>query len=140
LRQAGEDQELSAMPDRYRQVVPQRRPAISPAAVDPADQLVPLVREIHAAVGDLRSQFDVAIADLRAQIAGKNKSHYTVEEVAKLTGRAPYTVRTWIKQGVLEATRVHGTGPKGRLLVPREELQKLVDHGLGVHLTAVAIE
>lgn len=71
------------------------------------------------------------IEEVRQLLAGQLKSHYTVEEVAELTGRAPYTVRTWIKQGRIAAARVAGTGPKGRLLVARDELRKLVDSGLG---------
>ena len=111
-----------------------------PLAPDPAAQIVPLVREIHAAVGDLRSRFESAIADLNGRLEGKTKSHYTVEEAATLCGRAPYTVRHWVKTGLLRATRVQGTGPKGRLLIPRAEIQKLVDAGRAGKVPAVATD
>ena len=63
---------------------------------------------------------------------GKAKTLLTVEEVAEEVGRAPYTVRNWIKNGKLTATRVDGTGPRGRLLVRREDLEALtVGTGIG---------
>ena len=58
---------------------------------------------------------------------GKAKTLLTVEEVAEEVGRAPYTVRNWIKNGKLKATRVDGTGPRGRLLVRREDVEALVE-------------
>src|SRR5947209_3581496 len=68
---------------------------------------------------------------LRGLVEGSHKPLLTVEEVARLTGRAAYTVRTWIKQGRLAATRIHGSGPKGRLLIPREQLDRLLAAGRG---------
>ena len=62
---------------------------------------------------------------------GKSKSHYTIDEVAAYVRRTAYTVRRWIKEKKICAERVSGTGPKGRLLIPREELDKLIHRGLG---------
>jgi excisionase family DNA binding protein len=56
--------------------------------------------------------------ELRRAIPGRRKDFYTVDELADLTGRAPYTVRTWIHAGRVTAIRVAGSGPKGRLLIP----------------------
>lgn len=72
-----------------------------------------------------------AVEDLREIVRGRAKSHLTIEEVAESTGRAPYTIRTWVKSGLIAAVRVSGTGPRGRLLVPRAELEKLVASGRG---------
>lgn len=75
-----------------------------------------------------------SVDDLRARIEGTTKQLYTVEEVARLTGRTPYTIRRWITEGRLEATRVEGTGPRGRLLVPSSQLLRLLPQGLGSDL------
>src|SRR4051812_39784318 len=77
---------------------------------------------IVTGLGELRTALD----EVRRILIGRQKSHYTVEEVAELTGRKPYTVRTWISEGRVKAIRVEGTGPKGRLLIAHEEVQKLI--------------
>ena len=79
---------------------------------------------------DILGQLFRAVDDIRGQLSGKQKSHLVVEEVAEVTGKSPYTIREYIRQGRIRAIRVSGTGPRGRLLVPREELQKLVGAGM----------
>ena len=81
-----------------------------------------------------------AVEDIRRQLDGKLKSHLSVEEVAAATGRSPYTVREWIKRGRINAIRVTGTGPKGRLLIPRGEMAKLVTSGLAGEVPAALID
>ncbi len=79
-----------------------------------------------------------ALAELRRDMKevldyarGRSKTLLTIEEVAEQVGRAPYTVRSWIRSGRLKATRVDGTGPRGRLLVHRESMEALIK-GAGV--------
>ena len=76
---------------------------------------------------------------LRDLIEGARKPLLTIDEVARLTGRVPYTIRTWVKAGRLKATRVHGTGPKGRLLVPRAELDRLLAEGRAANVPDAAL-
>jgi len=72
-----------------------------------------------------------SVDDLRARIEGTTKQLYTISEVARLTGRSAFTVRRWISEGRLVATRVAGTGARGRLLVPSGQLLRLLPQGLG---------
>ena len=80
------------------------------------------------------SAIKAGIEELRERERNKYKLHYTVEEVAERVCRSSYTVRRWIKEKMIHAERVHGTGPKGRLLIPREEIEKLISLGLGKNL------
>lgn len=75
----------------------------------------------------------IAIRDVQAmsreildRLRRTTKPLYSVDEVAEYTDRTAYTIRRWIKEGRITATRVMGTGPRGRLLIAREELAKLV--------------
>jgi excisionase family DNA binding protein len=88
-------------------------------------------------LGPVLAQILDALHEIRERLAGAHKPLLTIEEVAQLVGRAPFTVRRWVKEGRLKATRVSGTGPRGRLLVGREELQGLIAAGLGGDVPAV---
>jgi excisionase family DNA binding protein len=91
------------------------------------DHVVRELREIKDTVSGLAR----TVGCLREQLGKRTKSHLTVEEVADLTGRAAYTIRRWIKEKRLKAQRIKDGGPKGRLLIPREELEQLIAGGLG---------
>src|SRR5437588_162373 len=69
-------------------------------------------REPSRELSDILRCLFQAVDEIRQQVTDRRKPFLTVEEVAKLTGRSEYTVRTWIKVGKLTATRVSGTGPK----------------------------
>ena len=64
-------------------------------------------------------------------LATQRKAHYVVHEVSQLTGRSEYTVRRWITEGRLKAIRLAEGGPRGRLLVERAELERLISSGKG---------
>jgi excisionase family DNA binding protein len=104
-----------------------------------ANDLSPLIPQF-VAVLPLIPQILTTVDDIRSHLHRLRKSHYTVEEIAEATARSCYTVRQWIKQKRIGAIRVPGTGPKGRLLIPREELEKLVATGLASQLPAAAID
>jgi hypothetical protein len=87
--------------------------------------------EIVARLGDLQE----SMKEINEKLAGTMKNFFTVEEFGNHTGRAPYTVRSYIKAGLIKAERIAGTGPKGRLLIPRSELAKLIALGRGEKIT-----
>jgi excisionase family DNA binding protein len=93
------------------------------------EDLMPLLRSMA-----------LAIDDIRGQLAAKRKEFFTVEETANLVGRAAYTVRTWISEKQITAIRVQGTGPKGRLLIPRAEIERLVCSGRAGNLSVAALD
>jgi excisionase family DNA binding protein len=92
------------------------------------DQIIALLRQLTDGLADVRKQF-----------MENQKPHLTVEELAELVGRKPYTVRSWITDGKITAIRVSGSGSRGRLLVPRSELNRLIQAGKGSLIPSSAI-
>lgn len=64
--------------------------------------------------------------EIRELITGHTKENHTVAEAAEMTGRSAYTVRRWITEGKLKASRVIDTGERGRLLIHRDELRRVI--------------
>jgi excisionase family DNA binding protein len=91
-------------------------------------------------LGPVLNQICTDLREIRAMLAGTRKEFYTVEEIAELTGRTPYTVRRWLAEKRISATRVSGTGPRGRLLISRDQLDRLIDSGLGGGIPESAVE
>jgi excisionase family DNA binding protein len=118
--------------DRLRQ---QQRPTYQLADAD-AERL-----GSGTAAGDVATARDgvhCELKELRANITGLRKPFYNIEEVANLVGRTAYTVRRWVKEGRLQATRASGTGPKGHLLIAREQLNNHMSLGLAARLPEAA--
>lgn len=76
---------------------------------------------------------------VRELLASRRKDHLVVEEVAELTGRSAYTVRRWITEGKLRAIRLRDGGPRGKLLIPRAELERLIAAGKGADVPAAVL-
>lgn len=104
----------------------------SGSAIDPSAGQ----KQIVASLQEISRQLD----ELKQELREKTKEVYTTEEVAEMTGRAEYTVRTWIRKGLINATRVAGSGPRGRLLIARGELNKLLSNGKGAALSAISCD
>jgi len=71
------------------------------------------------------------LIQLLEQLQAKRKPHLTVAEAALACGRSAYTIRRWITEDRIKAIRIEGDGPRGRLLIPREELDRLIQQGMG---------
>jgi excisionase family DNA binding protein len=83
-------------------------------------------------------QIIVSLDNILTRLAGTHKDFYTIAEIAALTGRSQYTVRRWVTEKRVTATRVAGSGPKGRLLIARDQVSALVYSGLGEAVPAAA--
>jgi len=88
------------------------------------------VAQLAAVLTDMR----FTLEEIRATLAKKSKDFYTVEEIANFAGRSMYTIRRWISEGRITATRVQGTGPRGRLLIAHEQIGKLIQAGNGANI------
>jgi len=115
----------------YKQIALRPRRASAKFAESTADVINGAASTNLQPVFDRLETIDHKMDEILALLSGTTKSHYPVEEVAQLTGRSDYTVRRWIKEKLIVATRIDGTGPRGRLLIPRCELEKLIRLGLG---------
>lgn len=108
----------------------------------PPDPVAERLTAVEARVIDLCGHLPVVLEKLdhlRELLAGKRKESLLVEEVAELTGRSEYTIRRWVTEGKLKAVRIAEGGPRGRLLIPRSELDRLVAAGRGAAIPATAL-
>lgn len=85
------------------------------------------------------TSLELKLDGLRELLARRRKDHYVVEEIAELTGRSCYTIRRWISEGRLSAIRIPDGGPRGKLLVPRSELERLITSGKGGDIPVAAL-
>lgn len=122
---------------------PQSGPPDQSNRPSPLPLLLTKVEALETMVGDLCARrvplLESLLHDLRGLLGSRRKEHYVVEEVAALTGRTPYTVRRWIAQRKLRAIRIRDGGPRGRLLISRNELERLVGAGMGAEVPEVAL-
>jgi excisionase family DNA binding protein len=95
-----------------------------------------LLAAVSAALPTMMEKLDL----LRELLANRRKFQFTTDEVAEMTGRSGYTIRRWIAEGKLKAIRVAEGGPRGRLLIPRSELERLVGRGLGAQVPTSALD
>ncbi len=104
-----------------------------------ADQIPPRSGGETKDVIEILHYLKIAVEDIRDQLSKKRKENLAVEEVAELVGRTPYTVRRWISEGRIKAVRIAGCGPKGRLLIAHDQVDRLIAGGMGgdVHPASV---
>ncbi len=107
------------------------------------DSLVSRVESVQSMLAELFAErfpsLEAKVEALREILTSRRKDHFVVEEIAQLTGRSAYTIRRWIGEGKLKAIRLRDGGPRGRLLVSRSELEKLVATGRGADVPDAAV-
>ncbi len=82
------------------------------------EQLVTRLERIEQAIG--------ALSKVRSA-----KDRYTVEEVAEILGKAPFTVREWARNGRIKAEkRACGRGRTQEWAISHEELHRIQNDGL----------
>jgi excisionase family DNA binding protein len=95
------------------------------------------IDSMEAMISELREKLPLMedkIEKVRELFGRRRKEHYLVEEIAELTGRSAYTIRRWVGEGKLNAIRLRDGGPRGKLLVPRSELDRLVAASMGADI------
>ena len=107
-------------------------------------QLVLKVDSMESMLGELFTNkvpsLEKKLMSLHDLLAARRKEHLVVDEVAELTGRSAYTIRRWITEGKLTAIRLRDGGPRGKLLIPRAELERLIAGGKGSNVPATALD
>jgi excisionase family DNA binding protein len=96
----------------------------TPAAAQAASDS-PLIQG-DVPLNQVLQQLLAGVNEIRQQLAGNRKELMSVNDVAQEMSRSAFTIRRWISEGRINATRVAATGPKGKLLIARSELNKLV--------------
>lgn len=102
----------------------------------------PLAPSVDAPISQLCrhvAALEIKLDQLKALLSGHHKEYLTVEEVAALTGRAEFTVRRWIREGKLRAIRIAEGGPRGRLLISRAEIERIIATGKGGSVPDAAV-
>jgi excisionase family DNA binding protein len=117
--------------------VPHGAPPLEAQVAGKLEALASMVEQI---IRHSLPALDHKLEALRELLAARRKEHYVVEEVAELTGRSPYTIRRWVSEGKLQAIRLRDGGPRGKLLVPRSELERLVASGQGKNVPETALK
>jgi len=110
--------------------------AIHELRVDVSEQLQQVIEKFQKALDRETENQRLLCQIVAGQVPGDLKKNLTTEEAASLCGRSPYTIRSWIKKGRLSgAKKIAGTGPKGKWIIPRESLTKLLEEGPGEALS-----
>jgi hypothetical protein len=115
------------------------RAAATPANSIQASQSAGLSNPADASIRPLLEEIVRRLQRVEDAVSGARKDYFTVEEFAKHVRRAPYTIRKWLKEKLIRAEKVAGTGPRDRWVIPADELKKVVDAGHGAHVAPIAV-
>lgn len=103
------------------------------------DNLIDLiVHRVDLTLADhlARLRLDERLSDIQEKLCVLTERHtvkdyYSTEEVAKIVGKDPYTVREWCRAGRVKAVkRQCGRGKSAEWAVPHEELVRFQNEGL----------
>lgn len=87
------------------------------------------LERLEAGVAKLLDTLDAVRGLVTAKVVVKD--WYTTNEVARILGRRPYTVREWCRLGRVNAARAHaGRGEVEEWRISHQELQRIQNEGL----------
>jgi len=92
-----------------------------------------LLREELGDISARMAQLEAAIAELHSAFSSKNvvKDFYTTAEIARILGKAKFTVREWCRNERIRAERgISGRGVDPEWRISHAELQRIQNEGL----------
>ncbi len=95
--------------------------------------LVTLLTGLQSSIEDMKSKLSAVHAELRARPMSPPESRewYSVDEVAGLLGKRPYTVREWARHGQINAAKRAGRrGGAALWTISAEEVVRYRNEGL----------
>ena len=95
--------------------------------------LLAVLSGLQAAINHMDAKLTAVHAELKAKPAGPLSSRvsYSVEEVAAMLSKTPYTVREWCREGRINATkRTERRGGAELWGIPADEVTRIKDEGL----------
>jgi hypothetical protein len=101
--------------------------------IEPTSDVLTLLTDLRSDLRDLRAELAAVHAELRGKLAGpaESRAWYSVEEVAELLNKRPYTVREWCRNGQVNAVkRAERRGGSALWSIAAEEVSRYRDEGL----------
>ena len=97
-------------------------------------EIVALLTSMQAAIQDMDAKLTAVHAELRSKPAHSptvTRAWYSVEEVAGMLDRRPYTVREWCRNGQINAAkRAERRGCTALWSISAEEVERYKNEGL----------
>jgi hypothetical protein len=97
------------------------------------DEIVEVNHAALSGVENRLTRIEALLTPLHDLLAGQQptKDAYSVEDVAEILGKRPYTVREWCRLGRVNAKkRPYGRGCTTEWEISAEELKRIKSHGL----------
>ncbi len=107
-----------------------RRPAVQ---IELSPALMALMTDLQTSIHGLRAELASVHAELRSRptAPAESRKWYSVEEVAALLGKRPYTIREWARHGQIHAVkRAERRGSAALWSISAEEVTRYKNEGL----------
>lgn len=95
--------------------------------------LVTLLTGMQTTINEMKTELSAIHSQLQAKPPGPDvpRREYSVEEIAEILGKRPYTVREWCRHGQINATkRAERRGAAALWSISSDELTRYKNEGL----------